>query len=70
MEDCVPPYDHSYSEDIYEIIVMSAASQNKLGWKLFIESKIINSWAFIQEEYFQSMENNRRTRKTGQQKAE
>ena len=36
-QDCVPPYNHSYSEDLYNIIVMSARSQNNIGWKLFIE---------------------------------
>ena len=52
MQECVPIYDHSYSEDLYNMIVMSALMQNGLGWKLSIKGKLIKLWAFIQEEYY------------------
>ena len=41
MQECVYTYNHTYLEDLYNMIKKSTATQNDLGWKLLIGSKLI-----------------------------
>ena len=63
MKECVPPYDSLYNKHLHERISMSARAQDNLTWKLFMEGKLVKSWAHIQEDHFQSSDRNARNRK-------
>ena len=64
MTGCVPEYDYLGSEKVYGLTTLAARAQDELGWKLFMEGKIIKAWAHIQELHYRGQKENHPKGKT------
>ena len=45
-------YDYVGSEELYQWITMTTKTQDDLNWKLFLEGKIVKTWAHLQEKHY------------------
>ena len=52
MRESMPPYDWLHDDELYKMIEVATVKQDELGWKLFVEGKVIKGWAHIQEHHY------------------
>ena len=55
MRESMPPYKWIHDAELYKMVTIASEKQDKLGWKLFVEGKVIKGWAHIQEQHYRKL---------------